>query len=58
MPPRYVQPFSWGEGSELTEYRLAQFLATAGTAMGRRGVELDERGRRYLESCWRKGRGG
>ena len=58
MPPSYVQPFSWGEGTELTEYRLAEFLATAKTAMGRRGVDLDERGRRYLESCWRQGRGG
>ncbi len=58
MPPRYVPPFSWGEGSELGEYRLADFLETAEKAMARRGVNLDERGRRYLESCWRKGRGG
>ncbi len=58
MPPSYVQPFSWGEGSDLGEYRLADFLETAKTAMGRRGVELDERGRRHLERCWRKGRGG
>ncbi len=58
MPPRYVEPFSWGEGSKLVEYRLAEFLGTAERVMSRRGVELDERGRRYLESCWRKGRGG
>lgn len=58
MPPRYVEPFSWGEGDDLGEYRLAEFLDTAGAAMARRGVELGERGRRYLESCWRKGRGG
>jgi UDP-N-acetylglucosamine diphosphorylase/glucosamine-1-phosphate N-acetyltransferase len=58
MPPRYVQPFSWGEGSDLSEYRLDKFLDTAAKAMGRRGVELDERGRRHLERCWRKGRGG
>jgi len=58
MPPRYVQPFSWGEGSDLTEYRLTEFLATAGMAMGRRGLDLDGRGQRYLESCWRRGRGG
>jgi UDP-N-acetylglucosamine diphosphorylase/glucosamine-1-phosphate N-acetyltransferase len=58
MPPGYVQPFSWGEGNDLGEYRLADFLETAETAMGRRGVELDERGRRHLERCWRKGRGG
>ncbi len=58
MPPRYVQPFSWGEGEDLGEYRLADFLETAAAAMKRRGVELDERGRRHLESCWREGRGG
>ncbi len=58
MPPRYVEPFSWGEGADLGEYRLAEFLDTAERSMARRGVELGERGRRYLESCWRKGRGG
>jgi len=58
MHPRYVEPFSWGEGSDLGEYRLAQFLDTAAKAMSRRGVELDDRGRRHLERCWRKGRGG
>ncbi len=58
MPPTYVPPFSWGVGRDLGEYRLDEFLQTAAAAMGRRGVELDERGRRYLESCWRKGRGG
>jgi UDP-N-acetylglucosamine diphosphorylase/glucosamine-1-phosphate N-acetyltransferase len=58
MPPRYVEPFSWGEGADLGEYRLAEFLDTAEHSMARRGVELGERGRRFLESCWRKGRGG
>ncbi len=58
VPPRYVEPFSWGEGEALGEYRLAEFLDTADRVMARRGVELGERGRRYLESCWRKGRGG
>ncbi len=58
MPPKYVEPFSWGEGNKLGEYRLAQFLDTAAKAMARRNVELDDRGRRHLERCWRKGRGG
>ncbi len=58
MPPRYVPPFSWGEGEDLGEYRLDAFVDTARRAMERRGVELSDRGRRYLESCWRKGRGG
>jgi UDP-N-acetylglucosamine diphosphorylase/glucosamine-1-phosphate N-acetyltransferase len=58
MPPSYVPPFSWGEGQNLGEYLLPKFLATAAATMERRGVDLDERGRRYLESCWRMGRGG
>jgi UDP-N-acetylglucosamine diphosphorylase/glucosamine-1-phosphate N-acetyltransferase len=58
MPPRYVPPFSWGEGAALSEYRLPEFLASAATVMARRGVETDERWRRHVESCWRKGRGG
>lgn len=58
MPPRYVQPFSWGQGGDLSEYRLADFLDTAATAMARRDVQLDERARRHLENCWRVGRGG
>ena len=58
MPPSYVPPFSWGEGDDLAEYRLEDFIETAGLAMKRRYVDLGEAGRRYLESCWRKGRGG
>lgn len=58
MPPSYVPPFSWGEGDNLGEYRLEDFIETAGLAMKRRQVDLGEVGRRYLERCWRKGRGG
>lgn len=58
MPPKYVQSFSWGEGDALQKYRLSDFLDTASVLMARRGVELDESGRRYLESCWRERRGG
>jgi len=58
MPPGYVEPFSWGQGDDFTEYRLAKFVDTARAAMARRGVDLDERGQRFLEACWRKGRGG
>jgi UDP-N-acetylglucosamine diphosphorylase/glucosamine-1-phosphate N-acetyltransferase len=58
MPPTYVPPFSWGEGDDLGEYRLAEFLDSAEKAMDRRGIALGEQGRRYLESCWRRGRQG
>lgn len=42
MPPKYVPPFSWGSGDELSEFRLEKFLETAGRVMERRDVELDE----------------
>jgi hypothetical protein len=42
MPPKYVPPFSWGSGSDLTTYDAAKFLAVARTAMGRRKVELSD----------------
>jgi UDP-N-acetylglucosamine diphosphorylase/glucosamine-1-phosphate N-acetyltransferase len=29
MPPTYVPPFSWGSGSDLTEFRLDKFLEVA-----------------------------
>lgn len=57
MPPKYVRPFSWGEGAALGEYRLDAFLDTAARVLPRRGVEWNEQVQRYLESCWREGRG-
>ncbi len=48
MPPRYVAPFSWGEGDSLGEYRLEQFLDTTERAMGRRSMALDENMRACL----------
>ncbi|MGH7718936.1 MAG: putative sugar nucleotidyl transferase, partial [Gemmatimonadaceae bacterium] len=43
MPPKYVPPFSWGDGHSLRPYRLDKFLETAERAMGRRQVPLGER---------------
>ena len=40
MPPSYVAPFSWGEGSALDEYELQRFLATTEVVMRRRDVAL------------------
>lgn len=51
MPPKYVPPFSWGEGDDLVMYRLEKFLETAERAMGRRGITLGERGRRQLAAA-------
>ncbi|HET7321360.1 MAG TPA: putative sugar nucleotidyl transferase, partial [Longimicrobiaceae bacterium] len=51
MPPKHVPPFSWGSGSELTEYRLDKFLETAERAMERRDVPLSEGERAQLSSA-------
>ncbi|MDQ6887698.1 MAG: hypothetical protein M3068_10435 [Gemmatimonadota bacterium] len=58
MPPKYVAPFSWGEGESLTPYRLDKFLETAERAMGRRQLALGERARRALAAAHERGRGG
>jgi hypothetical protein len=50
MPPRYVQPFSWGRGNSFEEYQLEKFLEVAGRVMTRRGVVFTDRARRhYIE---------
>ncbi|HEX2189110.1 MAG TPA: putative sugar nucleotidyl transferase [Longimicrobiaceae bacterium] len=56
MPPRYVPPFSWGTGDELTAYRLDKFLEVAERAMSRRKVALPEGMRAQLGRAWERGR--
>ncbi len=51
MPPKYVAPFSWGEGELLETYRLDKFLATAERAMSRRNIELGASARRLLAAA-------
>jgi UDP-N-acetylglucosamine diphosphorylase/glucosamine-1-phosphate N-acetyltransferase len=38
--PKHVPAFAWWDGERVEEHRLDAFLATARTAMGRRGREL------------------
>jgi UDP-N-acetylglucosamine diphosphorylase / glucose-1-phosphate thymidylyltransferase / UDP-N-acetylgalactosamine diphosphorylase / glucosamine-1-phosphate N-acetyltransferase / galactosamine-1-phosphate N-acetyltransferase len=57
MPPKHVPPFSWGTGSELTEYRADKFLEVAERAMGRRDVALSEGMRGVLQRAWTRARG-
>jgi UDP-N-acetylglucosamine diphosphorylase/glucosamine-1-phosphate N-acetyltransferase len=52
MPPKFVPPFSWGEGSALGDYRLDKFLEIATRAMERRSVTLTEGGRRVLAAAY------
>jgi UDP-N-acetylglucosamine diphosphorylase / glucose-1-phosphate thymidylyltransferase / UDP-N-acetylgalactosamine diphosphorylase / glucosamine-1-phosphate N-acetyltransferase / galactosamine-1-phosphate N-acetyltransferase len=57
MPPKYVLPFSWGEGDSLAEYRVDKFLEIAERAMARRQVTLDDGARRQLAAAHARGRG-
>jgi UDP-N-acetylglucosamine diphosphorylase/glucosamine-1-phosphate N-acetyltransferase len=56
MPPKYVPPFSWGSGDELTEFRLEKFFEVAEAAMSRRGVELSPGMRILLERAFERTR--
>ena len=57
MPPKFVPPFSWGEGRELGEYDVEHFVVTARRAMSRRAVVLGEREERQLRAAHARGRG-
>ena len=54
MPPKYVRPFSWGEGDSLGTYRLDKFLSVARRAMSRRQVTLGEGGCRQLTRAFER----
>jgi UDP-N-acetylglucosamine diphosphorylase / glucose-1-phosphate thymidylyltransferase / UDP-N-acetylgalactosamine diphosphorylase / glucosamine-1-phosphate N-acetyltransferase / galactosamine-1-phosphate N-acetyltransferase len=54
MPPKYVPPFSWGEGRSLETYRLDKFLDVTRRAMSRRQVTLGERGCRQLTRAFER----
>ena len=51
MPPKYVPPFSWGEGDHLSMYRLDKFLSNTARVMSRRGVTLGEREKAQLAAA-------
>jgi UDP-N-acetylglucosamine diphosphorylase/glucosamine-1-phosphate N-acetyltransferase len=58
MPPKYVPPFSWGTGDDLSAYRQDTFLQVAERAMSRRRVALGEGARRQLSAAYERGREG
>src|SRR5205085_10948485 len=39
--PKYLPAFSWWDGERTSEYQLDKFIATARTAMSRRGRTLE-----------------
>jgi UDP-N-acetylglucosamine diphosphorylase / glucose-1-phosphate thymidylyltransferase / UDP-N-acetylgalactosamine diphosphorylase / glucosamine-1-phosphate N-acetyltransferase / galactosamine-1-phosphate N-acetyltransferase len=57
MPPKWVPPFSWGAGSELTPFRLEAFLETAEKAMARREMALTPGLRAFLSGAWERSSG-
>jgi UDP-N-acetylglucosamine diphosphorylase/glucosamine-1-phosphate N-acetyltransferase len=54
MPPKYVRPFSWGEGGSLGTYRLDKFLDVTRRAMERRQVRMGERCARQLSRAFER----
>jgi UDP-N-acetylglucosamine diphosphorylase/glucosamine-1-phosphate N-acetyltransferase len=56
MPPTYVPPFSWGVGSDLSEYRLDRFLEVARIVLERRGVSLDQEMADVFRRIWEESR--
>ena len=58
MPPKYVPPFSWGTGEDLSAYRADKFVEVAARAMERRKVPLGDGARSQLMAAWQRARGG
>jgi UDP-N-acetylglucosamine diphosphorylase/glucosamine-1-phosphate N-acetyltransferase len=56
IPPKYVPPFSWLDGEQVTEFRLPKFLEIASRVMSRRSVAFSERARRQLSASHAKSR--
>jgi UDP-N-acetylglucosamine diphosphorylase/glucosamine-1-phosphate N-acetyltransferase len=52
LPPKYVPPFSWGTGEDLTAYRVDKFLDVARHAMARRKVTMSEAAEGQLRRAW------
>jgi UDP-N-acetylglucosamine diphosphorylase/glucosamine-1-phosphate N-acetyltransferase len=51
IPPKYIPPFSWGEGDDLSMYRLDKFLSNTERVTSRRGVTLTEREKSQLDAA-------
>jgi UDP-N-acetylglucosamine diphosphorylase/glucosamine-1-phosphate N-acetyltransferase len=48
MPPKAVNPFSWGEAGNFLDYRIEKFLDVAERMMARRHVPMSDGTRRQL----------
>lgn len=54
MPPKYVPPFTWGDGRSGATYQIEKFLEVASRAMARRQVGIGDRGRRHLQRAYER----
>ena len=52
MPPKYVDPFTWGDGPPYGRYRLDKFLEVAARVMERRNVTLSDGCRAQLSAAY------
>jgi UDP-N-acetylglucosamine diphosphorylase/glucosamine-1-phosphate N-acetyltransferase len=52
MPPKAVDPFSWGEAGHFSDYRVDKFLDVAERMMARRHVALSDRAREQLRASY------
>ena len=53
-PPKYVPPFSWGDGRSPETYQIDKFLDVVTRAMARRQIAMSERGRRHLKRAFER----
>ena len=52
MPPKFVEPFSWGSHAPYDRFQLEKFIEVAERVMERRKVRLSEAGRRQLQAAY------
>ncbi|MYC88153.1 MAG: hypothetical protein F4X22_07960 [Gemmatimonadales bacterium] len=55
-PPRWVEPFSWGDGRDPEPHRRGDFLSTAARVVERRGLEGTPEFRDWLGDMWDEAR--
>jgi UDP-N-acetylglucosamine diphosphorylase/glucosamine-1-phosphate N-acetyltransferase len=53
-PPKYVPPFTWGDGRSPGIYHIDKFLEVASRAMARRQVHLSDQSRRHLQGAFER----
>jgi hypothetical protein len=52
MPPKFVEPFSWGSAAPYVKFEMEKFFEVAERMMERRKVPLDDKARRQLTAAY------